>query len=238
MTAAAHSIRLASYGYQWQLADLIDRALGPEGVLLEHVSVPGIGDFTLDKPIRVGRSRRRDWVEYLFQPTAGAAVLDRPAPRAERGWAQRARDWIVRSGSKSFYLAKKVAEHYVGGVADVSPANVYLALATTLPDDTTTGTTIVETDYASYARTQIGTGNNQTDAWNASTGTTTSTVTNKNAITCPTATGASTNPITGVAICDAATVGNILYWASVTSTAIANGDTPKVNASALSVVED
>lgn len=142
------------------------------------------------------------------------------------------------SGSKSNYLAKKLLEETLGAVAYSSPANTYLALATTLPDDTTTGTTIVETDYASYARTLIGTANNQTDAWNAATGTTTATVTNKNAITCPTATGASTNPIVGVAVIDASSNGNILYWASVTSTAIANGDTPKVNAAALSVVED
>jgi hypothetical protein len=77
------------------------------------------------------------------------------------------------SGSKSFYLAKKLLEEYFGGVAFAAPANTYLALCTTLPDDTSTGSTIVETDYASYARTQIGTGNNQTDAWNAATGTTT-----------------------------------------------------------------
>jgi hypothetical protein len=142
------------------------------------------------------------------------------------------------SGSKSNYLSKKLVEEAIGGVAYSSAANVYLALATTLPDDTTTGSTIVETDYASYARTQIGTGNNQTDAWNAATGTTTAVVTNKNAITCPTATGASTNPIVGVAVIDNSSGGNILYWASVTSTAIANGDTPKVNAAALSVTED
>ena len=142
------------------------------------------------------------------------------------------------SGSKSNYLSKKLIEEAIGGVAYSSAANTYLALCTTLPDDTSTGTTIVETDYASYARTLIGTGNNQTDAWNAATGTSTAVVTNKNAITCPTATGASSNPIVGIAIVDASTVGNVLYWASVTSTAIANGDTPKINAAALSVTED
>ena len=142
------------------------------------------------------------------------------------------------AGSKSFYLSKKVLEEYFGGVAFTAPANVYLALCTTIPTDASTGSTIVETDYASYARTQIGTGNNQTDAWNAATGSTTATVTNKNAITCPAATGPSTNPIVGIAVCDAATAGNVLVWASVTSTAIATGDTPKVNAGALSDVED
>lgn len=142
------------------------------------------------------------------------------------------------SGSKSNYLSKKLIEEALGGVAYSSAANVYLALCTTLPDDTSTGSTIVETDYASYARTQIGTGNNQTDAWNAATGTTTAVVTNKNAISFPAATGASTNPILGVAVVDAASAGNVLYWASVTSTAIANGDTPKVNAAGFSTTED
>jgi hypothetical protein len=142
------------------------------------------------------------------------------------------------SGSKSHYGSQHWIEEALGGVAYSSAANLYIALATTLPDDTTTGSTIVETDYASYARTQVGTGNNQTDAWNAATGTTTAVVTNKNAITFPTATGASTNPILGIAIVDNTSGGNILYWASVTSTAIANGDTPKINASALSVTED
>ena len=142
------------------------------------------------------------------------------------------------SGSKSNYISKKLLEEALGAVAFTSPSNTYLALCTTLPDDTSTGTTIVETDYTSYARTLIGTANNQTDAWNAATGTTTAVVTNKNAITCPTATGASSNPIVGIAVVDAASTGNVLYWASVTSTAIANGDTPKVNATALSVTED
>src|ERR1051325_4951084 len=142
------------------------------------------------------------------------------------------------SGSLSNYAAKKLVEELLGGVAYTSAGHCYLALATTLPDDTTTGSTIVETDYTSYARTEIGTGNNQTDAFNAATGTTTATVTNKNAVTFPAATGASTNPIVGVAVIDASSGGNILVWASVTSTAIANGDTPKVNASGLSVSED
>jgi hypothetical protein len=143
-------------------------------------------------------------------------------------------------GSKSFYLARKVIEEFAGGVAFTAPANVYLALLTVVPTDASTGATITETDYASYARTQIGTGNNQTDAWNAATGTTTATVTNKNTITGPTATGASTNPLVAVAVLDSATVGagNVLVWATVTSTAIANGDTPKINAGTPSLVED
>ncbi len=142
------------------------------------------------------------------------------------------------SGSLSNYAAKKLLEELFGGVAYVSAAHVYIALCTTLPDDTSTGSTIVETDYASYARTEIGSNNDQTTGFNAATGTTTATVTNKNAVTFPTATGASTNPIVGIAVVDASSAGNVLAWASVTSTAIANGDTPKVNAAALSSVMD
>lgn len=142
------------------------------------------------------------------------------------------------AGSKSAYLSGKVLEEYFGGVAFAAPGHVYVALCTTAPTDSSTGSTLVETDYASYARTEIGTGNNQTDAFNAATGTTTKTVTNKNAITFPTATGASTNPIVAIAVVDASSGGNVLVWATVTSTAIASGDTPKINASALSVTED
>jgi hypothetical protein len=157
-----------------------------------------------------------------------------------KSWVRRKLDdFVVWAGSKSFYLSNKVIGEYFGGVAFAAPANVYLALCTTTPTDASTGTSIVETDYASYARTQIGTGNNQTDAWNAPTGSTTATVTNKNAITAPTATGPSTNPLLAVAVCDAATVGNMLVWGTITSTAIATGDTPKMNATTgLSVVED
>lgn len=144
------------------------------------------------------------------------------------------------AGSKSNYLSKKVIEENAGGVAWTAPIHEYVALLTIVPDDTSTGATITETDYTSYTRTEIGTGNNQTDAWNAGTGTTVETVTNKNAITFPAATGNSTNPLVAIAILDNATIGagNILWWATITSTPIAIGDTPKINATALSISED
>lgn len=142
------------------------------------------------------------------------------------------------SGSLSNYLAKKHAQEAFGGVAYSAPAHVYVALCTTLPDDTSTGSSIVETDYTSYARTEVGSNNDQITGWNAATGTTTATVTNLGAVTFPAATGASSNPILGIALVDASSAGNILCWASVTSTAIANGDTPKINAAALSIVID
>lgn len=146
---------------------------------------------------------------------------------------------LQMAGSLSAYAAGKVVEELFGGVAFTQPTNTYLGLWAATLDDTSTGSTGSEAGYTSYARTLIGTANNQTDAWNAATGTTTKTVTNKNAITCPTSTGTGTNnTITYVGVLDASTVGNMLCWASVTSTTINNGDTPKVNASALSIVQD
>jgi len=146
---------------------------------------------------------------------------------------------LLMAGSLSNYLSARVVQREFGGVANSAATNEYFALWTATLDDTATGATAGEANYGSYARTQIGTGNNQTDAWNAATGTTTSTVTNKNAITCPTSTSGS-NTITYVMVADGATIGagNSLCWASVSSTVINNGDTPKVNASALSIVQD
>lgn len=146
---------------------------------------------------------------------------------------------LLMAGSLSNYLSARVVQREFGGVANTAATNEYLGLWTATIDDTSTGATAGEASYTSYARTQIGTGNNQTDAWNTASGTTTSTVTNKNAITCPTSTGG-TSTITGILVLDSATIGagNSLCWATVSSTTINSGDTPKVNASALSIVQD
>jgi hypothetical protein len=145
---------------------------------------------------------------------------------------------ILMAGSKSNYLAKKLIEETIGAVAYTSAANTYFGLWTAALDDTSTGSTGSEATYGSYARTLIGTANNQTDAWNAATGTTTATVTNKNAVTFPTSSGTA-NTLTYIGCLDASTTGNMLYWASLTTNVTINsGDTPKVNAAAFSVVED
>jgi hypothetical protein len=141
------------------------------------------------------------------------------------------------AGSKSNYLSKKLIEETIGGVGYTSATNTYFGLWTAALDDTSTGSAGSEATYGSYARTLVGTSNNQTDAWNAATGTTTATVTNKNAVTFPTSTSG-TNTITYMGCLDASSAGNMLYWCSTNSQDITSGDTPKVNASAFSVVED
>lgn len=176
--------------------------------------------------------------DVMWLPPAEILLPDlaKPARRILEGFL-RTPNVLHMAGSLSNYAAKKLVEELIGGVAYTSAANVYLGLWTAALDDTSTGSASSEATYGSYARTQVGTGNNQTDAWNAATGTTTATVTNKNAVTFPTSTSG-TNTITYLGCIDASSAGNMLLWCSVTSQDIASGDTPKVNASALSVVQD
>jgi hypothetical protein len=84
--------------------------------------------------------------------TLDRAIVLPAVPR----WRRTLADLISWAGSKSNYLAKKVIEEYFGGVAFAAPSNVYLALLTVVPDDTSTGATITESDYTSYARTRSG----------------------------------------------------------------------------------
>lgn len=151
-------------------------------------------------------------------------------------------DWLrkpqlLMSGSASNYLSSNIIQDIFGGVSFTFPTHEYMGLWTSTLDDTSTGSTSGESAYTSYARTQIGTANDQITAWNAATGSTSSTVTNKNNITFPTSTGG-TSTITFAGVLDAATTGNMLVWMSVTSTVINNGNTPQVNAGALTNILD
>lgn len=140
--------------------------------------------------------------------------------------------------SRSNHESKAIIAAMVGGVAYSPSAHLYIALCTVVPTDVDTGSTITETNYSGYARTEIGTGNNQTDAWNVPTGTTIATVTNKNIINCPTAAGPSTNPIVGLAVVDSASGGNIKVWMPITSTPIVGGDEPQIGAGGLVITDD
>jgi hypothetical protein len=133
--------------------------------------------------------------------------------------------------SKSDYCENKVLDLVLGKVTTTfSVTPIYMALCTTIPTDASTGTTIVEATYTSYARKSIA----ATDLNSAATGTST----NANAIIFAACTG-STSTIIGFALCDAATVGNVLYWGTTTSKVIDINNTPAtVAVSGLSVSED
>ncbi len=126
----------------------------------------------------------------------------------------------------SDYLENKLVDHIVGTTSFTMPANVYAALCTAAPTDASTGTTITEAAYTSYARVECSAD------WNASSS---GTADNANVITFPAATGGS-ETITHFCLCDASTAGNMLVYGTLdASLAVSSGITPSFAASAISV---
>ena len=121
--------------------------------------------------------------------------------------------------SKSDYLEPLILDHVMSDGAFGEPANVYMALCTTIPTDASLGTNIVEANYTGYARKEIL----ATDL-SAANG---SGKTNTAAITFA-ACSAGSSTIIGFAIVDNATtsLGNILYWGTTTSKVIDVNNTP------------
>lgn len=127
--------------------------------------------------------------------------------------------------SFSDYAENAILDHALSDGAWTEPAACYLALCTVVPTDASTGSTITEANYTGYARKEIAT----TDLSAAASGS----KTNSGAITFAACT-AGTSTVIGFAICDAATVGNIIMWGTVTSKVIDTSNTPAtVAASAL-----
>ncbi len=132
--------------------------------------------------------------------------------------------------SKSDYLENKVLDHVLGKAAYTMPATVYLALCTAVPTDASTGSTISEATYTGYARKQVLAADLNAAAAGSST--------NANVITFAACT-AGTSTVIGWALCDAATLGNVLYWGTCTSTVISSTATPAtIAAGALVCQED
>lgn len=133
------------------------------------------------------------------------------------------------AGSKADYLADKLLDHVLGGGEFTRPATVYVALYTVAPTDTGGGT---EVTGGSYARVEVV--NNATN-WPAASG---GAKANGAEITFPEAT-ADWGTVVALAILDAVTAGNFLYWADLTtSKAIGSGDTAKFAVGDLDVTED
>lgn len=125
--------------------------------------------------------------------------------------------------SKSDYLENKILDHVLRNTAYTSPTTVYVGLLTTVATDSTSGT---EVSGGSYAR--------QAVAFDAASGGATA---NTSLITFPTAT-ASWGTVVGFAIYDALTGGNILYWGTLTSQAVADTNTVTIAAGAIDITED
>lgn len=129
----------------------------------------------------------------------------------------------------SDFLENELLDHVLGNSAYTAPGTVYIALYTVTPSDTGGGT---EVSGGSYARQAVT--NNLTN-WPAASGGSKS---NGVDIDFGTAT-ANWGTIVAVAILDAATAGNFLFWGALTaSKTVNNGDGFKFLATKLSVAFD
>lgn len=128
--------------------------------------------------------------------------------------------------SKTDFAENKVLDHMLGKTSWTMPT-AYVGLFTAAPSDAGGGT---EVSGGSYARKSTAGAD-----WNAASGGSTS---NANAITFVTA-SASWGTVTHFGIFDAATAGNLLRWAALTtSKAIGSGDTASFAAGSLVCTED
>lgn len=129
--------------------------------------------------------------------------------------------------AKSLYLANEILDHVLGGGDYTRPATVYLALFTVAPTDAGGGT---EATGGSYARVAIT--NNSTNFPAASGGSKTLATEQE----FPEAT-ANWGTIVAVAIFDAATSGNMLYWTTINAQIVTTGSVPTFAADSLTFSE-
>ena len=127
-------------------------------------------------------------------------------------------------GSKADYLENKLLDNVLCVASFTQPTAVYSALFTVIPSDSTGGT---EVTTAASGYTRLAT-TFSTAAAGAAYNTTAKTY----------ATAAAAYTVVGYGIMDAATGGNLLYWATVTTLAIAINDQATFAVSAIAVTED
>lgn len=146
---------------------------------------------------------------------------------------------LLMAGSDANYLSQKLGDLAFGKTAYAGETTIYGALWTAALDDTFTGATASEATYTSYGRQAL---TNNTTIFAAGTGTTTYVKAwpSDAAKNWPTSTGgSSTVTYVGFLNGNAGTSADKgLVWASVTSTAIASGDTPQLQTNAVSQTRD
>ena len=133
------------------------------------------------------------------------------------------------AGSKSDYLENEILDHVLGNAAYTAPATVYIALFTVAPTDAGGGTEVTGGSYARKAVT------NDVTNWPAAAS---GAKANGTDITFAEAT-ADWGTVVAMAIFDAVTAGNMLYWGDLTvSKAINSGDTAKFATGDIDISED
>jgi len=135
--------------------------------------------------------------------------------------------------SKSNYAETKTLDAWFGNTAIPSNATLYFALFSAAPGETGGGTELTGNAYARASLT-----NNSTNFPAASAGAPSSKQ-NATAITFPTVTTADWTGITGWAVFDALTTGNMLYYGTFAATqAVSVGQTASWAAAGLTFTED
>ena len=130
-------------------------------------------------------------------------------------------------GSKADFLENKVLDHVLRNTTYTQPATVYSALFTVIPSDSTAGT---EVTNASSGYTRVAT------TFCTAGATVAGQSVNIGAVTFATAAAAYT--VVGWGLMDAITAGNLLYWATVTTLAIAINDQATFAIGGITVTED
>jgi hypothetical protein len=126
---------------------------------------------------------------------------------------------IAGGSGFSQYAEQKAVNHANGQATWSAVGGSYLALCTSIPTSSSTGSTIVEATYTGYARASV-VGN-----WTAATVATPSVGVNTATITFAACTG-STSTLNAFALCDASTVGNVIWWGTLSMTVISVTQTP------------
>ena len=125
----------------------------------------------------------------------------------------------------SDYLENKVLDHLMSRTTYTAPASVYFSLYTSAPSDTGGGS---EVSGGGYARVGV---TNDVANWPLAAG---GVKKNANTITFPEATAA-WGTVVAIGIHDAASAGNLLFWTTITSRSVVQGDIPRFNALGVSI---
>lgn len=142
-------------------------------------------------------------------------------------------DWLLR--------AQAIGITGATAAAGTGPATVYVGLLTAAPTDSTAGTEVSGNAYARVAVTSAlanWAGTQSAASTTASSGTS-GTTSNNGAITFPTPTPAGWGTVVAFGVYDAASAGNLLFYAALTVSKVINaGDSVSFAAAALTLQID
>jgi len=139
----------------------------------------------------------------------------------------------VTTGGASDYLVEAMLD-FIFGAGTFAQPSLFVALASAALTDTSTGTTLVDLVMTDYARESKSAG--LTD-WDAASGTSPGATANKTLVNFGALTGTG-ETVEAIALCDAATVGNLLVYDNTVSQDVGTGDTVQMIVGAFDITLD